>query len=80
MKLIQTTLTIFLLLFLLVVAWPLFVGMFVLVIGYWLWFMIRVRKVTQNAMNEFKEAERFEQTIRTNDIIDVEYTEKEEPR
>ncbi|HBS91376.1 MAG TPA: hypothetical protein DEA51_02775 [Erysipelotrichaceae bacterium] len=78
MRLIQLLAYIALIVFLVYIAWPLLVLLFLILISYWIYFMVRVRHVVKKAKNEF-DSDVSNVTPKVHgDVFEAEYKEKEE--
>jgi len=75
MRLIQFILSIILLGWLLVIAWPLFLILAVILIVTWVNFFRKVKTMQKEAFEEYSKSNN--QTLGSGDIIDAEYKEKE---
>ena len=78
MRIIQFILSLILLYVFLLVAWPLFLILFVLLAVYWIWAVWKIRKATNQAFDELKQQENIQPPISSGGVIDAQYTEREE--
>lgn len=78
MRIIQFILSLILLLFFLSVAWPLFLILFLVLAYYWISALWKIRRVTKEAFEDLKQQESIERPIASGDVIDAQYTEREE--
>ena len=60
--------------FILMTLWPLFVFLVIFFGLYWVYIVLRVKKMGQTAQQEFKETSNTEKK----DVIDAQYTERSE--
>lgn len=75
MRLIQFILSFIFLLWLLSVAWPLFLIMAVVLIVTWLNFIKKVKNIQKSTFDSFDSEPISRPTVDSDDIIDAEYTE-----
>jgi membrane protein implicated in regulation of membrane protease activity len=78
MRILQFILSMILLYVFLLVAWPLFLILFVVLAVYWIWAVWKIRKATNQAFDDFKQQESIQRPIESGEVIDAEYTEREE--
>lgn len=78
MRILQFILSLVFLYFFLMVAWPLFLILFVVLAGYWIWVVLKIKKATNQAFDDLKQQESIERPIQSGDVIDAQYTEREE--
>ena len=78
MRILQFILSMILLYVFLLVAWPLFLILFVVLAIYWIWAVRKLRKATNQAFDDLKQQETIQPPISSGDVIDAQYTEREE--
>lgn len=78
MRILQFILSLILLLLFLSFAWPLFLGLFILFAVYWIWAVYKLRRSAKQAFKDFEQQETIERPIDSGDVIDAQYTEREE--
>lgn len=78
MRILQFILSLIFLYFFLMVAWPLFLLLFVVLAIYWIWVVVKIRRATNKAFDDFKQQETIERPIASGEVIDAQYTEREE--
>ncbi len=78
MRLLQFVLSMMLLILFLYIAWPLFLGLFILIAGYWIWAVYKLRQSAKQAFKNFEQQETIERPMDSGDVIDAQYTEREE--
>lgn len=78
MRLIQFILSLIILLFFLSFAWPLFLILFVVLAFYWISALWKIKRATNEAFEDLKQQESFERPIASGEVIDAQYTEREE--
>jgi membrane protein implicated in regulation of membrane protease activity len=59
-------------------AWPLFLVLFVVLAVYWIWAVRKVKKATNQAFEDLKQQESIQRPITSGEVIDAQYTEREE--
>jgi membrane protein implicated in regulation of membrane protease activity len=59
-------------------AWPLFLVLFAVLAIYWIWAVWKIRKATNQAFEDLKQQETIQPPISSGDVIDAQYTEREE--
>ncbi len=78
MRFIQFLLSLILLAWLLVVAWPLFLVLAIILAVTWVRFYVRVKRMHKQAFDQFQQDNTFESKgLDSSDIIDAEYKEKD---
>ncbi|MDP3304617.1 MAG: hypothetical protein Q8S15_00885 [Erysipelotrichaceae bacterium] len=78
MRILQFILSLIFLYFFLLVAWPLFLLLFVVLAIYWIWVVLKIKKATNQAFDDLKQQESIERPIESGEVIDAQYTEREE--
>lgn len=78
MRILQFIFSLIILYIFLLVAWPVFLILFVLIAAYWIWAVWKIRKATKMAFEELKQQESIERPIASGEVIDAQYTEREE--
>ena len=78
MRILQFILSLIVLFIFLMFAWPLFLVLFVVLAVYWIWAVRKVKKATNQAFEDLKQQESIQRPITSGEVIDAQYTEREE--
>lgn len=78
MRLLQFILSLILLYFFLLIAWPVFLVLLILFASYWIWAVWKLRKAANRAFEDLKQHEAIERPVESKDVIDAQFTEREE--
>jgi ABC-type bacteriocin/lantibiotic exporter with double-glycine peptidase domain len=78
MRILKFIFSLILLYVFLLVAWPLFLILFVVLAVYWIWAVWKIRKAANEAFENLREQESIQQPIASGEVIDAQYTEREE--
>jgi ABC-type bacteriocin/lantibiotic exporter with double-glycine peptidase domain len=78
MRILQFILSLIFLYFFLLVAWPLFLLLFIVLAIYWIWVVVKIKRATSQAFDDLKQQESIERPIESGEVIDAQYTEREE--